>query len=286
MKKFVMIIDVARCNNCNACALSAKDEYVGNDFPGYAAAQPKLGHSWFSVDQVFRGSGTMVDYTHIPTTCNHCDNAPCIAAAGDDSVYKRDDGIVIMDPIKTKGRREIVDSCPYGMISWNEEKQIPQTWIFDAHLIDNGQEAPRCVSSCPAGCFEVRKVSDEEFKRIESSPEYRTRHDKYKRTRPRIFYKNLETAVMAFIGGNVTTVKGSRKTNVEGATVVLSKDGREIKSARTDIFGNFKFDFLPKNSGEYALRVLNDRNELLHARHVDIQGESIVVDEMAVDARD
>jgi len=282
MKKFVMIIDVAKCNNCNACALSAKDEYVGNDFPGYAAAQPKLGHSWFRVDQVFRGSGTMIDYTHIPTTCNHCANAPCVKAAGDGSVYQRSDGIVIMDPIKTKGRGDIVKSCPYGMISWNDEKDIPQTWIFDAHLIDSGWDKPRCVNSCPSGCFEVRKVTDEEFAALEQSPAYSTRNERLRATRPRIFYKNFDKAKTAFVGGNVTTTRDSRKCNVEGAVVSLHKDSKQIMEARTDVFGDFRFDSLPYNSGKYTVAIVDKGPKLVFSKHVDIADDCVVMDEISV----
>mgnify|MGYP006171339505 CR=1 FL=1 len=45
------------------------------------------------------------------------------------------DGIVIIDPVKSKGRKDLVESCPHGQIWWNEELQLPQKWIFDAHLL-------------------------------------------------------------------------------------------------------------------------------------------------------
>ena len=41
MYKWNMIIDVAECTNCNLCTLSAMDEYVGNDWPGYTTAMPR-----------------------------------------------------------------------------------------------------------------------------------------------------------------------------------------------------------------------------------------------------
>jgi len=44
--KWNLIVDVARCDNCRVCFLAVKDEYVGNDFPGYSAAQPAQGHNW------------------------------------------------------------------------------------------------------------------------------------------------------------------------------------------------------------------------------------------------
>ena len=41
MKKWNLIIDVDNCNNCHMCTLATKDEYVGNNFPGYSAEMPK-----------------------------------------------------------------------------------------------------------------------------------------------------------------------------------------------------------------------------------------------------
>ena len=75
----------------------------------------------------------MIDIAYVPTMCNHCDDAPCMAKGGD-AIKKRDDGIVIIDPVKAKGRKELVEACPYGHIWWNEELQLPQAWPFDAHL--------------------------------------------------------------------------------------------------------------------------------------------------------
>src|SRR5271156_4680301 len=76
-----MIIDVAECTNCQLCALAAMDEYIGNDFPGYAAPMPKHGHRWIDILQNERGQAPMIDIAYVPTMCNHCDDAPCIEAA-------------------------------------------------------------------------------------------------------------------------------------------------------------------------------------------------------------
>ena len=51
MKKWNMIIDVAECTNCNLCTLATMDEYVGNDWPGYAKPMPKHGHKWINILQ-------------------------------------------------------------------------------------------------------------------------------------------------------------------------------------------------------------------------------------------
>src|SRR5215813_13629868 len=91
MQKWNMVIDVAECTNCNLCTLAVMDEYVGNAWPGYSAAMPKHGHKWINILQKERGQVPMIDIAYVPTMCNHCDHAPCMAKAGD-AVKKREDG--------------------------------------------------------------------------------------------------------------------------------------------------------------------------------------------------
>jgi Fe-S-cluster-containing dehydrogenase component len=111
MQKWNMIIDVAECTNCQLCALAAMDEYIGNDWPGYAAPMPKHGHKWINILQKERGQVPMIDIAYVPTMCNHCDDAPCLAKGGG-ALKKRDDGIVLIDPEKAKGRKDLVEACP------------------------------------------------------------------------------------------------------------------------------------------------------------------------------
>jgi Fe-S-cluster-containing dehydrogenase component len=101
----------------------------------------------------------------MPVMCNHCDDAPCMKAAKDGAVRKRDDGIVIIDPVKAKGQKQIVDACPYGAISWNEELQLPQHWIFDAHLLDAGWTKTRAEQAARPASIVTMKVEDAEMQR-------------------------------------------------------------------------------------------------------------------------
>ena len=55
-KKWNMIVDIARCDNCRNCFLATKDEHIGNEFPGYSAPQPERGHSWVDIKRRERGS--------------------------------------------------------------------------------------------------------------------------------------------------------------------------------------------------------------------------------------
>ena len=264
MKKWNMIIDVAECTNCQLCALAAMDEYVGNEWPGVAAPMPRHGHHWIDIKQKERGQAPMIDIAYVPTMCNHCDNAPCLAKGGD-AVKKRADGIVIIDPDKAKGRKDLVESCPYGHIWWNDELQLPQIWPFDAHLLDQGWQQTRGQQACPTGAMRAIKVEDSEMERMARDESLEVMKPEAG-TKPRVYYRNLWRYSKSFIGGSVATEANGVVDCVEGATVRLIKDGQTVARATTDNYGDFKFDKLDENSGRYTIEVMGlGRTKMLDA---------------------
>ena len=253
-KKWNMIVDIERCNNCRGCFLAVKDEHTGNDFPGYAAEQPRMGANWLDIERKERGAYPIVDAHFMPTMCNHCDDAPCMKVAKNGAITKRADGIVIIDPVKAKGQKEIVDACPYGAVTWNEESQLPQTWIFDAHLLDAGFKKPRIESQCPTDVFTSVKVDDKEIQELVVTEELEVLQPELG-AKPRVYYKNMHFFSKCFVGGSVVAMVDGVEECVEGAVAVVSKDGAEIGRAETDAFGEFKVDGLEPGSGAYQLEV-------------------------------
>lgn len=252
--KWNLIVDVARCDNCRNCFLATKDEHIGNDFPGYAASQPQKEHSWVDIKHKERGHYPIVEANFMPVMCNHCDHAPCMKVAKDGAITKRADGIVIIDPEKSKGQKAIVDACPYGAVYWNEEKQIPQAWIFDAHLLDDGWTKPRVEQSCPTSVFRSLKIDDAEMQRIKEQEGLEVLNPEYE-SKPRVYYKNLHMMSACFVGGSVVIDIDGVEECAEGAEVVLKQNGTEVARATTDIFGEFKIDKLEPQSGAYELQV-------------------------------
>jgi len=159
-KKYGMIIDVTRCNGCYNCFLACRDEFYGNDYPGYSAAQPFSGQQWVKVIEKERGQYPKVKVAYTVIPCMQCENAPCIEASLNRAVYQRPDGIVIIDPAKAQGEKQVVDACPYRVIYWNEQKNIPQKCTFCAHLLDQGWKEPRCVEACPTKALVFGDVND------------------------------------------------------------------------------------------------------------------------------
>jgi len=252
MEKWNLIIDVATCENCHNCSLATKDEYIGNEFPGYSAPQPLHGHSWIKIKRKVRGAVPLVDVAYMPTMCNHCDNAPCISASGDGSIYKRSDGIVMIDPVKSKGRKDLVGACPYGAIWWNDEYSVPQKWSFDAHLLDQGWKEPRCSQACATGSMQAVKVDDVQMQRMAKEQGLEVLKEELN-TRPRVYYKNLHRYMKCFIGGSVLVRIDGVIECASDVKVDLSQNGQVIATAQTDAFGDFKIDGLNPDSGQYHL---------------------------------
>lgn len=258
MKKWNLIIDVPKCFGCQACAVACHDEYHGNEFPGYAAEMPNHGARWIDIIQRERGQYPMVEVAYLPVTCNHCDDAPCIKAARDGAITKREDGIVIIDPVTAKGQKHLVEACPYGAIHWNEAKQLPQAWPFDAHLLDQGWTRTRGSQVCPTQALRTVFADDAEMQMMVREEKLEVLHPEY-RTRPRVYYKNLGRFFKAFIGGSLAGNVNGVSECVEGARVVLKHGAQTVAETNSDAYGDFKFQGLDEGSGDYRIEIAAER---------------------------
>ena len=158
-------VNAARCMACYACFMACKDEHCGWG-SALTAPQPRMGQYWMNIVEWERGdSERRIKTATVPTPCSHCENPACMAAGKDGAVYKREDGVVIIDPEKAKGQKQIVEACPIGAIYWNEELQLAQKCTMCAELMDDpdypGKE-PRCVEACPNQALVYGDLDDPE----------------------------------------------------------------------------------------------------------------------------
>ena len=201
-----------------------------------------------------------MDVVYVPVMCQHCDDAPCIAAAKNGAVTKRADGIVHIDPVKAKGQKAIADACPYGAVRWNEELQLPQHWFFDAHLLDRGWTEPRCVTVCATGALKALNLTDEEMAELKTREDLRELQPEAA-TRPRVHYKNLGRFTHDFIGGTVINTVDGVTDCVADAKVQVLRSGAVVGEAVTDAYGEFKIDGLEPDSGRYGVVIAVEGRE-------------------------
>jgi Fe-S-cluster-containing dehydrogenase component len=260
MKKWRMIIDLEKCEDCNNCFMACKDEYVDNEWPGYTSSQARQGQRWINIMRKERGQFPLIDVVYRPTPCMQCDKAPCIQASNG-VITKRPDGIVLIDSQKAKGKKDLVRICPYGMISWNEEKDVPQKCTFCAHLLDQGWKQPRCVQACPTGALRIVKVDDVEMGQIVEMEQLESLHPEFG-TSPSVYYKNLYRYSKHFIAGSLAFDLNGVVECLGGATVKLFKESIKLDETLTDIFGDFRFDKLTENSGNYIIEIFYNNKTL------------------------
>lgn len=169
-RKFVMVIDLAKCKNALKCQSACnKHHYITGD------------HAWLKVYKMQEDEDTAPYW--MPTTCMHCDHPACVTVCPVDATFKRRDGLVLIDNERCIGCRFCMAACPYStrVFNWSDPKQeqdqIAQELKMEGechpspefdgmpslkgtvdkcdfcpHAIDNG-ELPHCVTACPNGVF-------------------------------------------------------------------------------------------------------------------------------------
>jgi Fe-S-cluster-containing dehydrogenase component len=251
IKKWNLVIDISRCMDCNDCFLADKDEFTGNDYPPYSVAQPWAGHRWMNIMRTERGQYPLVQVAYRPTPCLHCDDAPCMKDSPAGTVYKREDGLVIIDPDKAKGHPEIVATCPYDVIYWNEEAQVAQKCTGCAHLLDEGWRETRCSQVCPADAIKLVLAGDAEMAKMVQDEGLEVLRPELG-AKPRVYFKNLYLFEKAFIAGNV--VLGDTDECAEGATAVVKVGDNNVGEAVANNYGDFYVDKLEPGR-EYTVTI-------------------------------
>lgn len=245
----VFVFDAAICNGCHNCQIACKDEHVGNDWTPYAKPQPETGQFWLKLTENVRGTVPKVKVAYVATLCNHCRDAPCISSCPENAIYRREDGLVVIDPVKCTGCRNCVDACPYGAIYFNNGLNIAQKCTGCAHLIDGGWAEPRCVDACPT--LALRFIEESEAQDLIKDAEV-IKPERGAKDKPRVYYKNMPKR---FIAG--TVYDPVEKEVIIGANVTLTeKRGGHTYRIKTDEYGDFWFEKLEVS--KFSLKIEAD----------------------------
>ncbi len=250
MTTYAMLIDIDRCTGCYSCFLACRDEHAGNDHRPIAAPQPDSGHRWIDVQEHERGKFPRVRVDYVPLPCQQCKDAPCLSRAPEGTLYRRADGIVVIDPEKAKGHPEIVQSCPYRAIYWNPVENVAQKCTFCAHLLDKGWKEPRCVEACPTEALVFGDLDDPKSKisQLMKSKPTEELHPEFG-LNPSVRYIGVPKR---FVSGEI--VFADRMDDAAAGVRLSLHGGTKNRDATSDDYGDFAFEGLEAGVS-YVLRV-------------------------------
>ena len=102
-RRWVMVIDLAKCTGCKACTVSCNAE---NNLPPGVVYRP--------VVEEELGEFPNVRLRFTPRPCMQCENPPCTPVCPVNATWKRPDGIVVVDYDACIGCRYCIAACPYN----------------------------------------------------------------------------------------------------------------------------------------------------------------------------
>ena len=156
-RKFVMVIDLAKCKNARNCVEACQKGH-NLDY-----------NEEFMKVQLIQDNEEASPYW-FPKPCFHCDEPPCVTVCPTGATFKRTDGIVLIDNERCIGCKFCITSCPYSARQFNwgnndkynsDEPYSPETSVpavkgtvmkcdFCPDLLRAGK-LPYCAKSCPMG---------------------------------------------------------------------------------------------------------------------------------------
>jgi len=160
-QKWVMVIDLAKCDGCRDCTRACTTMHF------VPPAQ-----EWIKVFEVV--DNPAAGRYFLPRPCMQCDNPPCVRGCPVGATFKRTDGIVMMDQERCIGCRNCIAQCPYSARSFNwgepphspaelampysmeynypHRKGVVEKCIFCAHVLRHGK-LPACAQTCTMGAI-------------------------------------------------------------------------------------------------------------------------------------
>ncbi len=170
MTQLALVIDLAKCVGCHACAVNCKEWNTSGTFGPLPDGEPygkEPDGVWFNRVQTYEvGSYPDVEVFYFPKSCMHCKDAPCVKVCPTNASHKRaEDGIVLVDYDECIGCKYCSWACPYGCREFDEYAGVMKKCtlcvdrIYDEKLPEE-ERVPACVKTCPSSARTFGDIDD------------------------------------------------------------------------------------------------------------------------------
>lgn len=167
-RKFVMVIDLAKCKNARKCVDSCQKGH-------FLPKSQEFMKVYFLQD-----SDKSAPYW-FPKPCFHCDNPLCVSVCPVGATYKRSDGIVLIDNERCIGCKFCMTGCPYStrVFAWKHYPEYEQDkQPYSPEASSPGKEGtvskcdfcpdlvrigklPYCAQNCPMGVIYFGDIDED-----------------------------------------------------------------------------------------------------------------------------
>ncbi len=167
-RKFVMVIDLAKCKNARKCVEACQK---GHHLPRSQE---------FMKVYLLQDSEKSAPYW-FPKPCFHCDNPLCVSVCPVGATYKRSDGIVLIDNQRCIGCKFCMTGCPYStrVFAWKDYPEYAEDKEpYSPEASSPGKEGtvskcdfcpdlvrigklPYCAQNCPMGVIYFGDIDED-----------------------------------------------------------------------------------------------------------------------------
>jgi len=185
--RWTMVIDLDRCTGCQACVVACHAE---NNVPVVGSVEVTMSRSqhWLRIERYWEGEYPDIQARFIPVLCQQCQRAPCEPVCPVFATYHSDaENLNIQAYNRCVGTRYCANNCPYlaRMFNWfnpyfpeplnqqlNPDVTVRSRGVMEkctfcvqrinkaedlasaeARPMRDGDVAPACAESCPAGAI-------------------------------------------------------------------------------------------------------------------------------------
>ncbi|MBI5345053.1 MAG: 4Fe-4S dicluster domain-containing protein [Deltaproteobacteria bacterium] len=195
--RFGMVIDLDKCNGCEACVVSC---YAENNVPvvGKKQVGKARAMSWIRVERYIEGEYPDVKVKFIPIMCQQCGKAPCEVGCPVYATYHNQDGLNVQVYNRCVGTFTCATYCPYDVRRFNwfsfkfdkplDEQLSPDVTVREMGVMEkctfciqriraakdkakdedrevrDGEIQPACAQSCPTDAMVFGDLDDPESK--------------------------------------------------------------------------------------------------------------------------